>query len=317
MNTKVKPSSKSIHLPTWLHNLIKYLEKGWHYLVVPPLVEKAKRLEHEEKKKQKSKDEDDDDDFEIDYKRATSEFFRRLFAEFIGTMLLTAGHGADRLESKRGLISNESAAFNNGVSLLFLVYSLGGLSGAHFNPIVTMAFTARLVFPWIWLPFYLLFQFIGALCGGLIIRALFGGTYAALGTNSVDTHVTTVASCFKWEIFLTFCLLFVILQTATKANIIGSQAAIAVGAVAAFDSLLGGYYSTSSMNPFRTLGPSIINNSTDNRHSLWIYIVGPFLGGLLAWVVVSLLQGYLPKSKNEIISAHGEELNNVPDEIDV
>ncbi|CAF1502726.1 unnamed protein product [Didymodactylos carnosus] len=69
------------------------------------------------------------------------------------------------------------------------------------------------------------------------------------------------------------------------------------------------------MNPFRTLGPSIINNSNDNRHSLWVYIVGPLLGSILAYLAVSGIQGFGTKT-NEITSAHGEQLNNEPDEAD-
>jgi aquaporin Z len=209
----------------------------------------------------------------------------------------------------------ESAAFSTGITKLFLIYTLGGISGAHLNPVITLGFTLRQVFPWVWLPFYWLVQFVGSITAGLLIRGLFGGQYAALGTNSVDTLTSTVANGFKWEIFLTFCLVFVILQTATKSAIIGSQAAIAVGAALAVDSLIGGTKSTASMNPWRTLGPSIINNSPDDRHSLWIFIVGPLLGSLLAYMAVSLVQGFGPKV-NEITSAHGEALNAEPDDAD-
>jgi aquaporin Z len=300
--------------------LKEYLRKAWHYIVVPPLVAKAKRMQYEELLKARKSDDDDDDDnekdqpddieeFQIDYKRATVHFFRRLFTEFVGILLLASVSSAGLLEGRLGLISAQSAAFSSGITKLFLVYTLGGISGAHFNPAITLGFTMRRIFPWIWLPFYWLAQFIGAITAALLVRGLFGGQYAALGTNSVDPSHSTVANGFKWEIFLTFCLLFVVLQTATKANIIGSQAAIGVGAVIAATGQIGASKSTSSLNPFRTLGASIINNSPDDRHSLWIFIVGPLLGTLVAYLVVSLIQGFGRKT-TELTAAHGEQLHN-------
>jgi aquaporin Z len=275
--------------------MLHVFTRVWHYLVVPPLIEKAKRLEHPHE--------------EIDYNAASYDFIRRLFAEFMGTLLVVVGHGTDRLEGKRGWIPDAAGAFSNGLVNVFLIYSLAGLSGAHFNPVVTIAFTCRLVFPLVWVPFYVLAQFCGSLVAGLLLRGLFGDEYAMLATNAIDANNVTVLGGFKWEIFLTFCLLFVILQTATKAQIIGSEAALAVGAVIAFDCLVGGSTSGSSMNPFRTLGPALINSSTDNNASLWIYIAGPLIGALIATVVVGLLQGFTPKTKEEMVGAHGEEHN--------
>ncbi len=296
----------------------RYLRKAWHYIVVPPLIATAKRLQREEVSKEENNNNnvhndpnEDEEEFHIDYERATEEFFRRLFTEFVGTMIFTSVSSAALLEARLRLINAESAAFSIGLTKLFLIYTLGGISGAHFNPVITVGFTLRRVFPWTWVPFYWLAQFVGSIIGGLLIRGLFSGQYASLGTNSVNTLTSTVANGFKWEIFLTFLLLFVVLQTATKASIIGSQAAISVGAVIAAAAQIGASKSTSSMNPFRTLGPSIINNSPDNRHSLWIYIAGPLLGTLVAYLVVSLIQGFGTK-KNEITSAHGEQLNNEP-----
>ena len=285
------------------------------------MVATAKRLQREEVSREENHNnnntvgdddpDEDEEEFHIDYKRATAEFFRRLFTEFIGTMILTTIIGANLLEARLGLLTPETAAFNNGLVILFLIYPLGGISGAHFNPVVTLTFTMRRVFPLTWLPFYTLAQFGGSIAAGLLIRGLFGGENASLGTSSVDTTVSTVLNGFKWEIFLTFCLVFVILQTATKAAVIGSQAAIAVGSVLAVESLIGGPKSTASMNPWRSLGPAIINNAPDERHSLWIYIAGPLLGSFLAYLAVSLVQGFGTK-KNEITSAHGEALNAEP-----
>jgi MIP family channel proteins len=309
-------------VPFLYHFWRRYVRKAWRYIVVPPLIATAKRLQREEVSREESHNnnnnpvgnddlDEDEEEFHIDYKRATEEFFRRLFTEFIGTMILASVSGASLLELRLRLINAESAAFSTGLTKLFLIYCLGGISGAHFNPVITLGFTMRRVFPWTWVPFYCLAQFVGSIAAGLLIRGLFGGEYASLATNSVDTTTSSVLNGFKWEIFLTFCLLFVVLQTATKSSVIGSQAAISVGAVIAAAAQIGASKSTSSLNPFRTLGPSIVNNSPDDRHSLWIYMVGPLLGTLVAYLIVSLIQGFGPKT-NEITSAHGEKLNNEP-----
>lgn len=301
------------------------LRKLWHNIVVPPLVATAKRAQYEEALKRENSsnnnnpnfvnlNEDDDPPY-IDYGRATEEFLRRLFTELIGTMILTTMLGANLLEARLKLITGDVASFNNGLVILFLIYPLGGISGAHFNPVVTFAFTLRRVFPRTWLPFYAISQFVGSIIGGLLIRALFGGQYASLGTNSVDVEISTVANGFKWEIFLTFCLVFTILQTATKSAIIGSQAAIAVGSVLAITSLISGTNSTGSMNPWRTLGPAVVNNSPDNRHSLWIHIVGPLLGSLLSYVAASFVQGFR-RQIDEVSAAFGQALNAAPDDAD-
>ncbi|CAF1342109.1 unnamed protein product, partial [Didymodactylos carnosus] len=144
--------------PSIYHFWRRYLRKTWHYLVVPPLIAEAKRLQrgatsrednqHNQNSHHSDREQQDEDEenFHIDFKRATVEFFRRLFTEFIGTMILTTVLGANLLESRLKLITSESAAFNNGLTILFLIYPLGAISGAHFNPVVTFTFTLRRVF---------------------------------------------------------------------------------------------------------------------------------------------------------------------------
>lgn len=273
-----------------MKNILKHL---WHYLVVPPLIQRAKHLENPNK--------------EIDYTIATYEFIHRLAAELVGTTLLVTGLGANGAEAGHGYIPSSTAAFNNGLIFVALIYSLAGVSGAHFNPVVTLAFTCRLVFPITWVPFYLLAQFTGSIIAGLLLRALFGGQYAYLASNAVNHNNISLMSGFKWEVFLTFLLIFIILQTATKSKLIGSEAAIAVAAVSAFCFTLGASTSSGSLNPFRSLGPAIINSSSDHNSSLWIFIVAPLLGGLIAVFVVGFIQGMRPKTKEEIVGAHGVE----------
>lgn len=295
-----RTSSNYFHIEKSL-NIKNVLKEIWHHLVVPPLIEKVKHLENPDK--------------EIDYQIATHEFIHRLFAELIGTMLLVTGFGANGIQCNLGYISSSIASFNNGLIFVALIYSLAGVSGAHLNPVVTLAFSCRFVFPIIWIPFYLLAQFLGSIFAGLLLRALFGGEHAYLGSNAINQKNISLMSGFKWEVFLTFILIFVILQTATKSKLIGSEAAIAVASVSAFCFILGSSTSSGSLNPFRSLGPAIINSSSDHNSTLWVFIVAPLLGGLIALFIVGIIQGMRPKTKEEISGAHGIEYNQTNNQL--
>ena len=113
---------------------------------------------------------------------------------------------------------------------------------------------------------------------------------------------------FGWETIISFFLQFIVLQTATRGRIIGPLAALAVGSINILNAIVGNINS-SSMNPTRTLGPAIVNSSQDNRASLWVYIAGPYLGGVIALIFVSLLNcGNSSKGdkNDEIEMAQGE-----------
>ncbi|CAF1607704.1 unnamed protein product [Didymodactylos carnosus] len=252
-------------------------QEMWQYLVVPPLIEQTQRREHEEKYKS---------EFRINYSKARTQFVRRLLAEFLGTLILVVAFGALSIQARQQRITVESTAVSGGFIVLALVHSLGPTSGAHFNPVVTVAFALRLVFP-----------------------SLFQTNEVHLATNAVDTEQVSIFDGLKWEIFLTFILVFVILQTATKAHIIGQQAALAVTGAIVFICLIGSKTSSTSLNPFRTLAPAIINSSSDQNKSLWIFLIGPSIGSILAVIFVGLLQGFRPETTSEMKLAQGTENN--------
>ncbi|CAF1064169.1 unnamed protein product [Didymodactylos carnosus] len=275
-------------------------QEMWQYLVVPPLIEQTQRREHEEKYKS---------EFRINYSKARTQFVRRLLAEFLGTLILVVAFGALSIQARQQRITVESTAVSGGFIVLALVHSLGPTSGAHFNPVVTVAFALRLVFPFIWIPFYFMSQFLGTLTAAFLLRSLFQTNEVHLATNAVDTEQVSIFDGLKWEIFLTFILVFVILQTATKAHIIGQQAALAVTGAIVFICLIGSKTSSTSLNPFRTLAPAIINSSSDQNKSLWIFLIGPSIGSILAVIFVGLLQGFRPETTSEMKLAQGTENN--------
>jgi len=146
--------------------------------------------------------------------------------------------------------------------------------------VVTLAFFLRGVFDIRLIVIYWAAQFAGAVSASAVLLGMFGDDIANLGMTAPST---TNELAFGAEILITFILLTVILSTTEKAEILGPQSALAVGSV--FGALLLFAWNTSgaSANPFRSLGPAIIGNT--GWDTIWIYIVGPIIGMLLAVIV--------------------------------
>jgi aquaporin Z len=211
---------------------------------------------------------------------------QRLFAELLGTFFLTfVAAGADVYNAiGHGQINANARLIAPGLLVMAMIYVVGGLSGAHFNPVVTLAFAIRRDFPWKRVPGYILAQLLGAILAALILRSLFG---LAGHLGETLPHAGTIPALVT-EILLTFILITVILGTATNHSLIGHNAALAVGATIALDGMFAYTASGASMNPARSLGPFIVAGQLGDA---WIYIVGPLAGGLLAVIVAYLLRG--------------------------
>jgi aquaporin Z len=211
---------------------------------------------------------------------------RRLLAELLGTFALTivAAGGAVIAAVSHGSPGEAAQAVAPALLVTAMIYSVGPLSGAHLNPAVTLAFALRRDFPWRWVPSYWLAQFLGAVLAALLLRALFG---LAGNLGATQPHQGAVTS-LAMEILLTFFLVTVILATAANFRIVGHNAALAVGATIALDGLFAAPISGASMNPARSAGPALLSGRLDG---LWIYLVGPAAGALLAVGVAWLLRG--------------------------
>ncbi|GAC1406458.1 MAG: hypothetical protein NVSMB52_20000 [Chloroflexota bacterium] len=222
---------------------------------------------------------------------------RRLFAELLGTFALTtvAAGGGVIAAINGGVPGDTSRVVAPALLVMAMIYSLGPISGAHFNPVVTLAFALRQDFPWLRVPGYVLMQCIGALLAAALLRILFG-TAGHLGANL--PHHGTLTSVVM-EGILTFFLLTVILATAANAKIVGHNASIAVAATIALDGLFAGPISGASMNPARSLGPALVAGEPGD---LWIYIIGPAAGALIAVGVAWLLRGGTNPSAQEAAS---------------
>ncbi|CAF0980500.1 unnamed protein product [Didymodactylos carnosus] len=120
---------------------------------------------------------------------ALLKLLRRLLYEFVGTFLLVLGHASLRIQMNLKRMSAIELAIANGLIIVSLIYSLRSLSGAHFNPVVTLIFSLRRTFPFIWLPFYYVVQFLASLsAGGLMPVLLKENVYYGSQINSSPTN---------------------------------------------------------------------------------------------------------------------------------
>jgi aquaporin Z len=224
---------------------------------------------------------------------------RMLGAELFGTYFLTlVSAGAEVVAKVTGQIHHVDKCFASGLIVLVLIFVVGNISGAHFNPAVTLAFAARGVFNWLKVPFYWAAQFLGAILAGLTLFALFGNV-EHLGASV--PHVSQMHA-FAMEIVLSLLLLSVILVTAKRHAIVGNDAAIAVGFTIVLNNLWASTISGASMNPARSVGPMIVTGELSHA---WIYLLAPCVGGLLATALIWLLQG--PPNHEEEKVARGED----------
>jgi MIP family channel proteins len=180
-----------------------------------------------------------------------------------------------------------------------MIYGIGDVSGAHFNPVVTAAFALKRLFPPALVPVYWFAQTLGAIGGALLVRALLGDAVK----DGVSTPHISSASALGFEVVLTLLLVTVILGTADRHRIVGTEAALAVGATIALCGLVALPLEGASMNPARSLGPAVVAGRFD---SLWIYLVGPFIGAAAAVGVNAVLHGARDRDPEARRAAQGE-----------
>jgi len=208
-------------------------------------------------------------------------------AEVIGTFVLVYGGTAVAVAA---LLDRPVAgpSYNSvatplafGLALLVVVASIGHVSGGHVNPAVTLGLAATGRFPWRYVPAYLLAQLTGALLGALATWATFGTparAEAQLAATAPGPGVGAVQGLLV-EALITFILVFVVVSVATDDRVPASLAPIAVGAALAVAVFIAGPVTGGAVNPVRALGPALIAGQLPN---IWIYIVGPLLGGIAA-----------------------------------
>jgi len=202
--------------------------------------------------------------------------FRKYFAELLGTFsLVFAGAGAIVVNDLFGLVTQVGIALTFGLVVMAMVYAIGEVSGAHINPVVTIAFwtsgkfEAKHVLP------YVLAQCVGAVLAAVVLRLLFA-EHENLGST---LPAGSWQQSFIFEFVLTAILMFVIFRISANGRDIGLIAGLAIGGTVGLEAMFAGPVCGASMNPARSLGPALVSGTFEH---LWIYLVATTLGALLA-----------------------------------
>jgi aquaporin Z len=218
--------------------------------------------------------------------RRPGESLRRVAAEAFGSFALVfAAAGADTMaQLSGGQVTPAARAAAPALMVTAMIYSIGDVSGAHLNPAVTLAFAAKRLFPWRWMAPYWIGQLGGAVAAAALLRLLFGD---AAGAGVSTPHIPSVTAA-ALEAVLALILVTVILGSADRYRVVGPDAALAVGATIALCGLIALPVEGASMNPARSLGPALVEWRLGD---VWIYVVGPPAGALLAALLTRLLHG--------------------------
>jgi aquaporin Z len=214
--------------------------------------------------------------------------WRRLFSELLGTFFLVlvgAGGGVVAAQSD-GAISRAAAVTAPGLMVMAIILFMGGVSGAHLNPAVSIAFAARGDFPWRRVPGYVIVQLLGAYLACLFLWAVFG-KIGMLGATEPGPGISATQAMLM-ELVLTVGLVSTILGTASGAQNVGVFGALGVGGYIILAGLWSSPISGASMNPARSFGPDLaMGDFTD----FWAYVVGPVAGALIAVGFAYVLRG--------------------------
>lgn len=212
---------------------------------------------------------------------------KKYLAEFIGTFVLVlfacgtaAVVGCSATEGTGYLLT--ALAF--GLVIVAMAYSIGNISGCHINPAVSIAMLVSKKLSAKDFVGYVVAQFLGAIAGAAVLSALVGAD-SGLGANAL--YNGEVGLSIIVEIILTFVFVIAILGVTSKESN-GAVAGIVIGLTLTLVHILGIYFTGTSVNPARSFGPALLVGG-EALSNVWVFIVAPLIGGVLAAVVYSFL----------------------------
>ena len=230
---------------------------------------------------------------------------RRLAAEFLGTFVLVLmGCGSAVLAA--GFLSDDvhlgigflGVALAFGLAVLTMAYAVGHISGGHFNPAVTLGLAAGGRFAWKDTPAYVATQVVGAIAGAAVLYVVASGQdgfsasesgFATNGYGDRSPGEYSLLAALVIEVVLSAIFLYVILGvTDTRAP--KGFAPLAIGLSLTLIHLVSIPVTNTSVNPARSIGPALFAGS-DAMSQLWLFIVAPVGGALVAGLTYALLLG--------------------------
>jgi len=227
---------------------------------------------------------------------------KKYIAEMVGTMVLVLmGCGSAIFNFGVGSTAQVlTVAFGFGLSVVAMAYTIGGVSGCHINPAITLGALLSGRISGKDAGMYMLFQVLGAIIGSTLLFMLVssidtgsasyiaaGGDFATkTGSNGTQPGVSAMGGLIA-EIIFTFVFVFVVLGTTDSKKGAGNFAGLAIGLSLVLVHIVCIPLTGTSVNPARSVGPAIFDiayGSTAALSQLWIFIVGPFIGAALASV---------------------------------
>jgi aquaporin Z len=212
--------------------------------------------------------------------------YRRLFSELLGTFLLVLAAAGGGLLHAKGQVTLSAAVVAPALTVMAVILFMGAISGAHLNPVVSIAFALRGDFPWRRVPLYVLAQLAGGTLACVFLLAVFGNVEHLGATLPGPGYSGWQA--FMMEIALTGGLVSVILGTASEAQNVGLFGAIGTGGYIALAGLWAAPVSGTSMNPARSFGPALVSG---DWRAFWAYVAGPAIGAGIALGCAWVLRG--------------------------
>ncbi|KAL1828113.1 hypothetical protein ACET3Z_006525 [Daucus carota] len=201
---------------------------------------------------------------------------QKVIAEVCGTyFVIFAGCGSVAANKVYGgTVTFPGICITWGLIVMCMIYSVGHISGAHFNPAITVTFAIFRRFPWKQVPFYIAAQVAGSTLASGTVRLVFDvDKDKYFGTVPAGSDIQS----FAIEIIIAFLQMFVVCGVATDTRAVGELAGIAVGASVVLNVFVAGPMSGASLNPARSLGPAIVMNV---YRGIWVYMVAPFVGSI-------------------------------------
>ena len=221
---------------------------------------------------------------------------KKYLAEMVGTMVLVLmGCGVavslGCTSNEPGLVSTVvGTAMAFGLAVVAMAYTIGGTSGCHVNPAVTLGMMLSGRMGWKESLWYMLFQTIGAILGSSVLYLLTtssGGAISGTGANVCQPGVSIMGGLLAEIVFTTIFVLVVLGMTDEKKGA-GKFAGLAIGLALVLVHLACIRYTGTSVNPARSIGPALFEGGA-SLAQLWIFILGPFFGAVLAagiWKVI-------------------------------
>ena len=202
---------------------------------------------------------------------------KKYLAEFIGTFALVfCGTGAIIIdEQTHGAVTHVGIAATFGLIVLAMIYTFGEISGAHFNPAVTIGFAVAKRIDVKQLVPFVICQLTGAIAASLLLKFLFPENQNLGTTSPAGSSIQS----FILEFILTYFLMLVIIHVSQGSKEVGIIAGIAVGGTVGLEALFAGPICGASMNPARSLAPAL---ASGHIQSLWIYLLAPSMGAIAA-----------------------------------